>query len=39
MASRWVVEGSNGKEIVLEGEEVPVPVQANGAGVVDDRRK
>jgi hypothetical protein len=27
-ASRWVVEGSNGKEIVLEGEEVPEETNA-----------
>jgi hypothetical protein len=39
VASRWVVEGSNGKEIVLEGEEVPVPVQANGNGVTGHGRK
>lgn len=30
VASRWVMEGSNGKEIVLEGEEVPEEASRNG---------
>jgi len=31
VASRWVVEGSNGKEIVLEGDEEEVAANGNGA--------